>query len=77
MKNSASISPKLQDPCILFLRDLDPDLRGQFKAACARRGRSMKGVVTAFMRDITLPSDRANERIVNLGKLLNKYPDPR
>lgn len=57
------------------LRELDPDLHAQFKARCAQRGRSMKGLVVAFMRDVVSADDK--KRVVNVGKLSREYSDPR
>lgn len=34
----------------VFLRNLPSDLRDQFKACCARRGRNMTEIVTEFIR---------------------------
>lgn len=57
------------------LRDLDPNLHAQFKARCAQRGRSMKGLLVAFMRDITNIDEKA--RVVDVSRLSRKYPEPK
>lgn len=34
----------------IFLRDIPTDIKDQFKAVCAKRGKSMKEVLIAYMR---------------------------
>lgn len=35
----------------LFVKDIDAQVKSNFKAACARKRRSMSAVVVQFMRD--------------------------
>jgi len=37
---------------VIFLKNLDPTMKAMFKAACARRGRSMKEVLVSFMVEL-------------------------
>jgi plasmid stability protein len=40
----------VRTPESLLIRNLPPRLRAKFKAACARRGRTMSGVIRELMR---------------------------
>lgn len=35
----------------IYLRDIEKHLKPQFKAACAQRGKSMKDVLVAMMKE--------------------------
>lgn len=67
---------EVNDISAINLRDLPRELHAAFKAACARRRRTMRGMVIAFMRDaIKQPDDYT--RVIDLGKFSRNYPDPR
>lgn len=57
----------------LNLMDIPYELHGQYKAVCARRGRSMRGMFIAFMRDACRDKGVA----VDLSKLSRAYQTPR
>lgn len=38
----------------IYIREISTTLRNLFHASCARRGKSMKGVIVAFMKSFTL-----------------------
>lgn len=56
----------------LFIRDLNPDKHAAFKAACARRGRTMRGIILAFMTDVNGGSESLG--VVDIAKLSRTYP---
>jgi hypothetical protein len=57
------------------LRNLDNTLHAAFKGECARRNRSMTGIVLALMRDVTqAPGTRT---VIDLGRLSRTYPNPK
>lgn len=68
---------KRNDPaCGLNLRNMPPALHALFKSECVRRGRTMTGLVTAFMTDSCKPAiEQAKPNYFST--LSRKYPLPR
>ncbi len=69
---SAEPPKNIHKTSTLFIRELSNEEHGAFKAACARRGRTMKGIVLAFMRDVNGGS--SSKGVVSLAKLSAAYP---
>lgn len=57
----------------IYLRNLPQEERDQFKAACAKQGRSMTGMVRAFIKDVS----NEGKGIIDFEKLDITYPDPK
>lgn len=56
----------------LFVRNVNRDRHAAFKADCARRGRTMRGIILAILRDVSGGS--ASKGVIDLGKLSRAYP---
>jgi len=44
-------TPKEKRVSVLYIRDLPTDVKAQFKAHCAARGKTMREVIIHFMKD--------------------------
>jgi len=62
-----------------YLRDVDPDLLDMFKAVCFRRGRTIKGMLVALIKETTLPTPvpRGRHEIIDVPRLSHTHRFPR
>lgn len=69
----------LQTRTAINLRNVDGEVHRAFRTEVTRRGRSMTGVLVAFMREFVeessdLQSENPNrKRLIDIGSLLGKY----
>ena len=60
----------------LNIRDVDADLKAQFKAECARRGVTMHSVIVAIMTEaVRDPSGTGMEKGFSLSRLIRTHPN--
>jgi hypothetical protein len=67
----------MKSPERLNLRNLDPTILACFKAEAARRGRTMKGLMSAFMKQCTEFPTKENKGVLDVGRLSRRHPNPR
>jgi len=65
----------LHSTAILLCRNLPNDVHAMFKSKCARRGRTMRGIILACMKDINGGPD--SQTLIHSAALANRYPEPK
>lgn len=58
----------------MFIKDTPRGVHALFKSKCAARGRTMRGAFLAFMVDVTKYEGKP---VIDFGRLLTTYPDPK
>lgn len=64
-------------PTRLNVRDIDPDVLARFKSEAATRGRTMKGLVIAFMNAVSNKIEEKNKGVLDVGELSRRYREPK
>jgi len=62
--------------CAFNIRDVDPNLHSLFKSVCARRGRTIRGVILAMVHEACKDDKPDNSKElpgVNLKKTLHRH----
>lgn len=60
----------------MFIRDTPRQVHALFKARCAARGRTMRGMFLAFMQDAIKRPDQGKP-VIDFGRLSVTYPNPK